>query len=225
MDMQNIIDYLKKRFFVVLAFGLVFAIGLSIEKIFFTNFIIKSGDFLFTRIVSINEVSKSDTKIYSEFHYGRLMNTYPVIKEFQEYSKSKYDFGKFDATWNNKTEQDRYKWQQNHIYINEIGNNIYEICIHFGKNDYKDYEYTKNNANQLLTDYIIFSNRLFNEMGLNMKTEEYHNFSMYPQEIILNKRLIVIKYFIIGFLLGSLLGMAILLVKYNRNRNYGNKLS
>lgn len=136
--MNKTFVYVIKRIWLILLCGTIISFGLMAEKYFYGNYIIRSGDIFLSRIVRLEKDINNNIDNHDIFHFEKYMSTYPVIHDFQkEYSK-KYNFSYFDADWKNKGNIKRYEWQQNHIFINKIGNNIYEVCFRLKNNDLKN---------------------------------------------------------------------------------------
>ena len=149
------------------------------------------------------------------------MNTYPVIDEFQNKYNSKYSFRDFSLNWDKLKKEEKYKWQQKHIIINEAGAGVFEICLWLKSSDPKNLKYVEENGESFLDDYIQYSNCILENLELKLHIKEFNRFAMLPEEIKIDKNTILLKYAILGFLLGSLFGITFLCLKVYKDTNNG----
>lgn len=220
--MNKYINYVKSKIWFVLLCGVIISTALVIEKNYFSSYVVQSGDVLYTRIVKLINTSEDDNKLEQDFfRYGKLMNTYPVIDEFQNKYNSKYSFRDFSLNWDKLKKEEKYKWQQKHIIINEAGAGVFEICLWLKSSDPKNLKYVEENGESFLDDYIQYSNCILENLELKLHIKEFNRFAMLPEEIKIDKNTILLKYAILGFLLGSLFGITFLCLKVYKDTNNG----
>ena len=204
--MQDVIfKALKKRWYIIFILGLLVSIGMVCEKNYTGVYKIKTGNSLQTRIV---ELKKYDYKnVSNEFALEKYMKVYSVIDDFLKTSEARYDYSGIVKGWASFDYEKKYKWVQQHIYIHNLGENIYEVCLNIPVKEANDLDYILQINSKLLDDYIAFANNKILELRVGNQIRVLNSFEMLPVEQNVNKNQILKKYAIMGFVLGAVLAV------------------
>ena len=217
--MEIIMKQFKKKWLYVVLAGIIVAAGLVWEKSYNIQYAVKSGEIWDTQIITISNysvfnsnTSESNSSTTNPFMYDKYMKAYPVISAFLSKTGNKFDYKKFDSNWDRYSEIEKIKWFDKHIFVNNFGSGIYEICIHFMPGDKMDASYVKSVADEFINEYINFSEdnlKKYNSEMKFIKNDSVHN---YPEEQVISRRDIAIKYGIVGFILGGLVASTIIII-------------
>lgn len=195
----------------VLLTGFVGATGLVLEKSIYTDFVIKSGDVWLTRIIEIENYDKfpyADLK--STFSYEKYMNTYPVLEQLILNTDSDFKYDKFCKGWDKKSKVEKYQWLQTHLFINTFGSGVYEIVFVLRESDAKDLDYVIGNGENFLNYYMQYSNTVVKTFNDNANLKLLQVYNLYPETKPVNRNKILIKYGIVGFVLGIILSITVI---------------
>ena len=197
----------KKNIKWILLGMLVVGLALSVEKVFFTDTIVKSDRFHTEQVVSINFSDSGEIGSISKFE--GILKSYTILNEFLAETEHVYDYSKFDKNFPDLSQEKKLEWLQNHLWIT-MGNRICLYGFHLPANTRKTDLYVNEYGNQFLQQYISFTQKKLNQLGLVSSYELGDNFTLEPQVIALDKKTQAIKYGIVGGILGGLLVMMIL---------------
>lgn len=206
-----VVDNLIKKWWIILSVSVALSIIFGYVKSNDSNYVVKSGPIWITRIVKIDDYDMiSPSNVNAPFQYNAYMQAYPVLKKFLEKSSQKYDYEKFCLNWNKMTEVEHYEWMQKHIFVNQFGAGIYEICFKFDSNDTKDFTYIRSNGESYIADYIIFSDEILQGYNKSSKLIVKDSNSIYSNKIKIDKKDVVQKHAVIGFICGFLVSITVI---------------
>ncbi len=219
---RSIISNVFKKWILILLTGLIISVGLVYEKAITTNYVIKTGDVWFTKIVSIENfklLSQYDEG--GKFKYPSYMKNYKTINTFLDDTEKEFDYKKFCLSWDTKSELERYKWVQNHFIINDFGGGIYELCFRLRNHETKELDYVLKNGSRYLEKYFVSSKKELEKLDEGMRFKELSKFEVVPQEKVINKNDIIKKYGLLGFVLGVLVATLVVAIDVLRKENVG----
>jgi len=220
---MDIIKFILKRWYVVLVIALLLSGGLYIEKSKVLPTVPQSGFMSYTAIAKLESSSNSNSLVSNAQGNITEVTIIPIIRtwgneqKFIDATSEQYDYLKLNKNWPNiKDNKDRFKWLNEHFIINYLGNNIYEFTLAFKAEDLKDSQYIEENGPKLLVDYIDYAgtNSSLIYPGAKFSIIETHQFI--DQKEVVTPGTLAKKYAIIGFIVGALVGIAILCVLFLR---------
>lgn len=201
------INFLKQAFvkniIIIIIVGILCSIALGIEKTYFTNFVVQSGDYVSTTIIRINDGSNYD-KSNIEFDYKALLNTTSNLGNLLDKTDKIIDYNKFNANWSTLDNNEKIQWFQKEINITPLNKGVYEITFTLDKNVPKNVNYVKKNINEFLTIYLQQSEESVQKIYPDAHIEIINSKEIMPNVTEINKKTIVVKYAIIGFILGAM---------------------
>ena len=209
-----------KKWWIILLTGLIISAGLVYEKAIITNYVIKSGEVWYTKIISIeNFGSLTHYDDEKKFKSPSYMTNYKTINNFIKNTEEEFDYKQFCLNWDNKSETERYKWVQRHFIINDFGGGIYELCFRLGNNEPKELDYVLKNGRRYLKKYFNYSKAELEKIDKDIRFKELSKFEVVPQEKVINKNYIIKKYALIGFVLGVLVATFVVVIDALRKEN------
>lgn len=217
---ELIIKNIKKRLIYIFLLGVIVAVGLAFEKGYNTQYVVKSGEIWNTKILTISNYNAfnrttNDVDLSGDesFKYDKYMKAYPVVMKFINQTEVNFDYKNFDSNWDNYTELEKIKWFDKHIFINDFGSGIYEVCLHFTSADKKNSEYIEQVGDDFIDEYISFSENHLKQYNPKVKLIKADSMAFYPKVEVISKKDIVIKYGFVGFILGITIALTILIIR------------
>lgn len=183
-------------------------LALSVEKIFFTDTITKSDRFYVEQEVSIKYVNP--TEIGNIIDYQNLFSSFTVLNRFLEETKDDYDYSKWDADFPGMMKEKQLEWLKKHLLITNVGNTACVYSFNLPANTRKNDQYVEEYGQKFLKQYIEFTQRELNQMGMSSSYQLRENFTLQPTVITVNNKVRALKYGVAGFILGALLAMLVL---------------
>jgi hypothetical protein len=210
--MKNV-KYILSKWYVVLICALITSGLLFFEKSKVNPSIQQTGDIIFTRTVKFNKVPTFTTgQTTTEINLSKIMKMASsqeyMIKRLEENFKT----SKLDKSLDKMSNLNKLIWVDKHFYVEKVGPGVYELVMKYSRNDPKDAEYIIDNSSALIETYekafqesakMLTPDTSFDEIK---KYDIIENISTNTESNI-NK-----KYAIIGFVLGTLIGIVIVMV-------------
>lgn len=219
---KSIILIVFKKWWLILLTGIIISAGLVYEKAVATNYVIKSGDVWFTKIISIENFQLlTHYDEVEKFKYPSYMKNYRSINTFINDTEVAFDYEKFCLNWDKKSKLQKFKWVQDHFIINDFGGGIYELCFVLGNNEPKELDYVLQNGSRYLEKYYSFSKTDLAKLDNDIRFKEISDFKVLPQEEKKDKYDVIKKYAIIGFILGILGATLGIMINCLRKVNVG----
>ena len=106
----------KKNIKWILLGMLVVGLALSVEKVFFTDTIVKSDRFHTEQVVSINFSDSGEIGSISK--YEGILKSYTILNEFLAETEHVYDYSKFDKNFPDLSQEKKLEWFSNFLSIN-----------------------------------------------------------------------------------------------------------
>lgn len=189
----------------ILLIGILFAIVFCGYKEYKGNYVIQSGDILIGRQVQlINYVDRQD-----HIKFDQLNSSGTILYEFYKHNQNEFDYDKMIPGWNTKSDYQKIEWLKKHIIVKDYGAGNLEFRFDFMKSEPKNLTYLKINGGKYLDSYLGF----LKEKNLIQAFVVKEQMDVFPHSEVTNKRNVLLKYGIIGFILGSILSATILFVR------------
>ncbi|WP_302491202.1 hypothetical protein [Megasphaera sp.] len=216
-----ILRFILRKWFVVLLMAIVVSAGLYIEKSQVAPTIPQSGAMRFTTIVKLNNATNANAVFLNNKDTMNEVTIIPVImtwgneQKFMDNTSMKYDYSKLNKNWQNiKTYQDKFKWFNEHFIGKYLGNNIYEFTLAFKAEDLKDSQYLEEHGSELLADYVNYAETSGNLIYPQAKFSVIESHQFIDKSEAVTPATLAKKYAVIGFVIGALVGIAVLCVLF-----------
>lgn len=218
-SMHEVLMYISKKWYIVLACALIGASALYIEKAQVAPSVEVNGDLLLTRTIRIEPIpyatfGSTDAEI-------NLINQLESWKTQQAAIKAlddEFDFEKLCKGWHNLKLSDKLRWVSMHMRVAHVGPGLYELEIQFSSTDAKDTKFIQENSIAImnkLVDILAEVSAPITAGATWQNIDDYHQFD--TNEVVTQSGLRK-KYVIVGFVLGALAGSAALAVLSLRKR-------
>lgn len=208
MNFRSII----KKWYVILICAVICAGGLYFEKSQIHTVVPQTGDMTYIRVVKFNTVPVFTTNQTStEINVTNLMKAWSNLTELDSQIEANFDMSKMNAEWDKTADSQKMKWLGEHFRVQNMGPGLYELIIQFTKQDAKDSQYIKENSADLMDEYEAYFSKsaalVTNDTSLKT-VKEIQNIN---ENKVVSKGNIEKKYAIIGFILGALVGVVIVM--------------
>ena len=205
----------------ILLCGILCAGLLVAEKAFFTKFSIQvGGEVMAEYIFSVaNPVDKPDPK--KKLNYPWMMHSNPNLARFIKIMEGrKFDFSKLEPNWNKLSDLEKMNWLKRHISVQYLQGNNGKIRFYLRQREVLDLAYLKKNCQVLLDAFIQAAAESCRKVNPNASIKVSGKHFAFPKEIPLSRNDILLKYGLIGFILGCLLRILIVLVPVLRKQDH-----
>lgn len=198
-----------RKIWVIFLVAILGAIALGVEKFFFSNFVTRTDIFYIANIVKVenfNNGMPASQMFVNQTNYKAIMLTTGNLYKFIQKGKQDrtVNFQKLNADWNKLSEGSQILWLSKIIKINDMHNGVYEIILNMDKFSAKDIDYLAKNAPQIMKTFVQCSNDFIKEIEPETKIKIIDQRSVVPEIVQLSKKKIVLKYAVIGFVLGGI---------------------
>ncbi len=213
----DILNVLKKRWYIILIVGIICSVGLYVEKSHVSKPIPLMGDAIYIKVIKLdlprgNFSNEPMSQPTDGLTYA--VNSMININNFISLTSNNIDYEKFDKNWTDLTGTKKIDWIHSHFHFYYWGNNLYEIDLQLPSKDPKDSEYVKANADKLMDAYIKFAadtGKSFNGSGKYQIVDQIVKVDESPLATG-NEVKIVLKYVIAGFVLGCIASSIVLIL-------------
>lgn len=204
---------LLKKWYIILICALLCAGGLYIEKNQVTNVIPQSGDMTYIRVVKFESVPIfAENQTSKEINLTNLMCAWSNLVDLETQLVNNFDMTKLNANWEKNSDSQNLKWLGEHFRVQNMGPGLYELIIQFNKKDGKNSQYIKENHALLMDLYQSYFTNTTQMVAVNTKVDTLKEIEKVDEENVISKENVAKKYAVIGFILGSLLGVVIVMV-------------
>lgn len=204
---------LLKKWYIILLCALLCAGGLYIEKSQVTNVIPQSGDMTYIRVVKFDSVPLfTANQTSTEVNLTNLMRAWSNLTDLETQLVNRFDITKLNADWKKNSDSQKMKWLGGHFRVQNMGPGLYELIIQFDKKDGKDSQYIKDNHEALMDLYQSYFTESAQMVTTNTRVTPIKEIEKIDEEKVMTRADVAKKYAIIGFILGSLLGVVIVMV-------------
>ena len=199
----------RKKVLLIVALMVVLSAGIGLEKGYFTKQVVQTTTFETEKVVKMQYNTPNSSG--SEFDYNAFFCTYGEMARFLQEHENQFDFTKFNANWSHYELQDKIEWMQKHIFVNNIKGGAIQFEFMLKPEDPKDLSYTKQMGEKFLDSYILYGQRRLQAILPVSNFEEINHFTLYPEAKTKSRKISVLKFGVVGAVLGLLMGMVIVL--------------
>lgn len=213
--MQVFLTELRNRWKLVLLIAILAAAALTGEKMLTKAPVAKSTSVYIEQQVRIQYggVQPGNAK------YEELFSSYGNLIAFIRQSEQEFDYMKFQPGWNGMDEEEKCKWLKKHLWVRDVTPGIFVVSFYVGQNEWKDAAYARENSEPFVGEYLRFDENLLQKFNPSVTFEPQEPVELLPKEIAVSRKSFLAKYAIIGFVLGALAGIFIVLVLAVRKRH------
>lgn len=196
---------IKKRWLIIFIMGIIFAVGFCGYKEFRGNYVVQSGDILIGRQVQL--IGYPDRQ--DSIKFKDLNTSGTILYDFYMESKDQFDYEKMIPGWSGKSDYQKVEWLKKHIKLSDYGGGNLELRFDLMRTDPKNLNYLKENGERYTDSYLEFlkTKNIIGEYKINGQM------AVFPTCENIDKKGVLVKYGIIGFILGSIFMFTILLIK------------
>lgn len=213
------LNSIVKKWYVIFLCALLGAGGLYFEKKQVVPAIPQTGDMTYIRIVKFNQVPAETLKDTSlEIKMDALVKSWPNLSVLANEIDDHIDMQKLNPKWETMAQPQKFDWLTQHFRINWIGPGMYELIFQMKKDEAKDAEYVKTNHEKLMGDYENYFRESAGMVTNDTSLTTVKNFELVDEAGMPTTQQIEKKYAIIGFVLGALVGVVIVMVWDARKR-------
>lgn len=200
---NELFDVTRKNILVILAVGILAALLLSGVKWMFSDNTVKTGNYTFVRMVSVQNDAENNQFAVDAF-LNSATNYYHFIKNTPEEG---FDFAFVDSAWKRKNVNEQMNWLKSKIHISSFHGNAFKVVIHFDPNITNDVEYLNRHGDFLADNFVKQSEKTIQEVAPNVSFSVVSSEKTIPRVIEKNQKSAMVKTGIIGFFVGCI-GMA-----------------
>lgn len=217
---NELFDVTRKNILVILAVGILAALLLSGVKWMFSDNTVKTGNYTFVRMVSVQNDAENNQFAVDAF-LNSATNYYHFIKNTPEEG---FDFAFVDSAWKRKNVNEQMNWLKSKIHISSFHGNAFKVVIHFDPNITNDVEYLNRHGDFLADNFVKQSEKTIQEVAPNVSFSVVSSEKTIPRVIEKNQKSAMVKTGIIGFFVGCIGMAAIIFLHRLRKMNQSLKV-
>lgn len=215
MSLNSII----KKWYVIFLCALLGAGGLYFEKKQVVPTIPQTGDMTYIRVVKFEQIpTETLMGTSTEIRMNALVNAWPNLSSLTTRMDDNVEMQKLNPKWTDLAQSQKFKWLTGHFRVNWIGPGMYELIFSMKKNEAKDADYIKANHENLIGEYEDYFKESARMVTNDTNLTTVKKFELIEESGMPTVPQIEKKYAIIGFVLGALVGVVIVMVWDARKR-------
>ena len=201
-----------KKWYVILLCAILCAGGLYFEKSRVNTVIPQTGNMTYVRVVRFDTVPVLiGYQTSTEINMMNLSKSWPYLSDLEKQLETEFSMPKLNAKWAKLTGSQKISWVAGHFRIQYLAPGLYELIVQFQKDDLKDAEYIAENSMRMLDAYEKHFIAISEEVTKDTKISRVKEFENVDTSEPVTKESIEKKYAIIGFVLGALVGVVIIM--------------
>lgn len=219
---ERTFKYIWKRWYIVLICAVIGAGLLYVEKSQVAPSVEVNGDLLYTRVLCVDPLP-----VYTIGNTSYEVDLLPMIASKRSVNTlivdlgAAMDFEKLSRGWGNLKQNDKTAWVARHFHVSHIGPGLYELEVEFASTDAKDTAYLEAHSGELMDVFMQVIDKttaMQRGAGHVVKVED---FNLSDTKEIVTQQGLQKKYIIVGFVLGGLVGTAVLSLLSLRRKEEG----
>ncbi len=208
MSLNSII----KKWYVIFLCALLGAGGLYFEKSRVVPTVPQTGDLTYIRVVKFEQIpTETLMGTSTEIRMNDLVNAWPNLSSLTTRMDDNVEMQKLNPKWIDLAQSQKFKWLTGHFRVNWIGPGIYELIFQMKKDEAKDAEYIKTNHEKLIEEYENYFREAAGMVTNDTSLTTVKNFELVDEVGMPTAQQIEKKYTVIGFVLGALIGVVIVM--------------
>lgn len=213
------LNSIVKKWYVIFLCALLGAGGLYFEKKQVVPAIPQTGDMTYIRVVKFEQIpTETLMGTSTEIRMNALVNAWPNLSSLTTRMDDNVEMQKLNPKWTDLAQSQKFKWLTGHFRVNWIGPGMYELIFSMKKNEAKDADYIKANHENLIGEYEDYFKESARMVTNDTNLTTVKKFELIEESGMPTVPQIEKKYAIIGFVLGALVGIVIVMVWDARKR-------
>ena len=211
-----------RKWYIILIFAVLGASALYFEKGVLHPGVPQSGDMFFSRVVQFEEVPVFISRESGqEIDITKSANVWGNLSDFSSTLASDFQIKQINRNWGSLKDAEKIKWVGKHFKVSNIGPGTYELIMQFSKSDPKNQKYIMDHSAELMNAYAQYVQGTASALTPNTQLKTLKDYQAIDKTVT-TQDAVLKKYVISGFVLGALVGFAIVLVflkRAERRRN------
>ena len=172
----------------------------------------QTGDLTYIRVVKFEQIpTETLMGTSTEIRMNDLVNAWPNLSSLTTRMDDNVEMQKLNPKWIDLAQSQKFKWLTGHFRVNWIGPGIYELIFQMKKDEAKDAEYIKTNHEKLIEEYENYFREAAGMVTNDTSLTTVKNFELVDEVGMPTAQQIEKKYTVIGFVLGALIGVVIVM--------------
>jgi hypothetical protein len=210
--MNNFKKVLSK-WYIVLICAFITSGMLYFEKSKVNPSIQQTGDMIFTRTVKFNKIPTFTAgQTTTEINLSKIMKMASSQEYMIKILEDNFKTSKLDKSLDKMSNLNKLIWVDKHFYVEKVGPGVYELVMKYSRNDPKDAEYIIDNSSALIETYEKAFKESSKMLISDTSFDEIKNYDIIENISTNNESNMNKKYAIIGFVLGALIGIVMVMV-------------
>ena len=210
---REVIINMRKKWLVICVCAVVCSCLLKGEKLVFNQYVVQSGNVHFETIVEVDNNEKNSVPFYeNRIKYDKFFQTYAFMNSFIKDTEQKIDYNKLNTNWNKMTQDEKLKWLQKKLIVNDFNDGLFQIVFHLDITDSKDMNYIKENAGLFPNIILEEFSKQINLIDADNQLKIVNETQLFPEAQPVSKEKTVVKYGILGGILGIIIGVMIVTI-------------
>ena len=197
-DIKTIIRH-KAVYIVVI--GIIGAVG---AKYLFTPEVTLKGDFIYSRIIRINDTDKTG------FNYAGILTGNVSYENFITMADTQdFDYSKVYSNWDRVDDLKKVEWLQRSIRIRGYKNNTFEISYRIPSSNITDLPYLKQHAEKWMDGFLLNGEKQIMAARPRARVQTVNSALISPMVIQNDKNSIMARNAVYGFIAGVFLATVV----------------
>lgn len=173
----------------------------------------QTGDMTYIRVVKFEQIpTETLMGTSTEISMNALVNAWPNLSSLTTRMDNHVEMQKLNPKWADLAQSQKFKWLTGHFRVNWIGPGMYELIFQMKKNEAKDADYIKANHENLIGEYENYFKESAGMVTNDTSLTTVKNFELIEEGGMPTVPQVEKKYGVIGFVLGALVGVVIVMV-------------
>lgn len=208
-----------KKWYIILICAVLCAAGMYYEKSRVNVVVPQTGEMLYIRVVKFNSIPLFEAnQTTKEIDITKLNDSWSHMSGLEARIEKKFDIQKLNPKWNDIDDKQKRTWMGEHFRIEHIGPGMYELIMQFSDKEAKDAKYIKENSGELMDEYMESLSEITSLVTSNTKLRTIKEVNEINDGKVALKSTIEKKYAFVGFFLGGLVGIVIIMAYDARKR-------
>ena len=207
------IRMVMKKWYVILLCAILCAGGLYYEKSRVHMVIPQTGSMTYIRVVQFDTVPVfTSGQTSNEINMMNPTNSWSYLSDLESQLEAQFSMNKLNSKWEKLPDSQKISWVSGHFRVQYLAPGLYELIVQFQKNDVKDAEYIAENSARMLDVYERYFVAISGEVTGNTGISRVREMEKIDEPEVVTRESIEKKYAVIGFVLGALVGVVIVMV-------------
>ena len=208
MDWKNIKAMIRDKAFTIIIIGMLAAVCAAGAKYLFTPDISMKGDFIYSRVIKIKDPDKPG------FDYvGVIVGNASYFNFIKNTDNSVFDYSKIYSNWNRIDDRKRMEWLQRSVRVRGYKDNTFEFSYLIPSSNISDLPYLEQHAAGWMDCYMQNAEQMTQKARPQATIQTVKSSFISPKVIKNDKRSIMVRNAVYGFIAGIFLSTALFIVK------------